>query len=68
MLVCGLGMLVLGNWVIGWLSPGTTIAVSRNLILAVTAMFVVRAWAESQCWPSRSAWKAWRGPRRSPVS
>jgi len=48
MILCGLGMLVLGNWVIGWLSPGTTITVSRNLILAVTAMFVVRAWAESQ--------------------
>ena len=44
----GLGMLVLGNRVIGWLSPGTTITVSKNLILAVTAMFVVRAWAESQ--------------------
>jgi O-antigen/teichoic acid export membrane protein len=48
MLLCGAGMLVLGNWVIGWLSPGTTIVVSKNLILAVTAMFVVRAWAESQ--------------------
>jgi O-antigen/teichoic acid export membrane protein len=48
MILCGLGMLVLGNWVIGWLSPGTTITVSKNLILAVTAMFAVRAWAESQ--------------------
>ena len=48
MILCGLGMLVLGNRVIGWLSPGTTITVSKNLILAVTAMFAVRAWAESQ--------------------
>ena len=48
MLLCGVGMLVAGDWVIRVLSPGTTITVSKNLVVAVAAMFMVRAWVESQ--------------------
>jgi O-antigen/teichoic acid export membrane protein len=48
MLACGLFMLVAGDRVLALLSPGTTIVVSRNLVFAFTAAFVVRAWVDSQ--------------------
>jgi O-antigen/teichoic acid export membrane protein len=48
MLAFGLFMLVFGGWVIRMLSPNSGITVSNNLIIAMTAMFIVRALAESQ--------------------
>jgi O-antigen/teichoic acid export membrane protein len=49
MLACGAFMLVAGEHVLALLSRGgTSITVSRGLVVAFTAAFVVRAWVDSQ--------------------
>lgn len=48
MLCCGLGLLLVGDLVLDLLAPGIDVNATPSLVLALTSMFAVRAWAESQ--------------------
>jgi O-antigen/teichoic acid export membrane protein len=48
MVACGIMMLVAGDWIFGILSPRSHIRVTPGLTAAITCMFCIRAWAESQ--------------------
>jgi O-antigen/teichoic acid export membrane protein len=55
MLGCGAALYFFGGPIVGLLTRGQDVDVSRGLVLAMTAMFVMRAWAECQSIPLNAA-------------
>jgi O-antigen/teichoic acid export membrane protein len=55
MLLCGASLFFFGKPIVALLTRGQDVEVSRALVLAITAMFVMRAWAECQSIPLNAA-------------